>query len=450
MAALGHLLRSKIVLAVLIGLAAVYFRAVAVQTTIIEEPIRNDAREYYLSAHNLVHHGIYSRSPATLTDPRATIEPDAYRPPGLPLVIAAVLSTSSSVSAVFATMQSLNILIGVAAAVALFVAAAAMLPLPAAFVAGLMLAASPHLVSISVYLLTEPFAICLVALLLMASTMRVLDSGRTRILYFLLLGALVGCLALFRPIFIAFAPFLWLAFDSRRDRFAALIFGCAGAACVVAPWLVRNWLNVVDGDGSLIAATMLDGSYRGYIYAGDASTFPYARLADPMFETARQTVSRAIGEIATRLASDPLGSAVWYLIEKPGYLLRWDNVDGAGDVFVYPALATPFTTDLLFRTIHRAYRATHDLVVLLAAVGCAMVWIAPAVRLARFRRPHGLRMASLLLIFLYAAHFPFFAATRYALPVFPCLYVLCLVPLLVGARWLAERTERLGRTAAAA
>jgi len=199
MKALGHLFRSKIVLAVLIGLTACYFRAIAIQTTVIEAPLRADALEYYFSAYNLVHQGTYSRSAAALSDPQAIVRPDAYRPPGLPLIIAGFLSITPSPSAALTAMQAANLVAGIFAAIALFIAAAAMLPLPVAFAAGLMVAASPHLVAISVYLLTEPFAICLVALLLALTTLDVPIAGRRRFAYFFGLGATIGCLALLGP-----------------------------------------------------------------------------------------------------------------------------------------------------------------------------------------------------------------------------------------------------------
>ena len=80
--------------------------------------------------------------------------------------------------------------------------------------------------------------------------------------------------------------------------------------------------------------------------------------------------------------------------------------------------------------------STHDGIVLLATIGAVMVWFDPVARWGRFKQMQVLRMASLLLMFLCVAHLPFFTAVRYALPVFPALYLLCLVPLVVLARLL--------------
>ncbi|ETR75946.1 hypothetical protein X566_21740 [Afipia sp. P52-10] len=437
--ALGKLTRSKILLALLVGFCALYVRAVAVQTTTVDQPLRVDAREYYLSAYNLVHHGIYSRSAGDQADPPQAVRPDAYRPPGLPLLIAAFLAMSPDEQMTLPFFQVVNVLAGAGASVALFIAAAAVLPLPAAVAAGLLTAASPHLTAISVYLLTEPFAILLVAGLLMVTARAVPAKGPGRAAYFLALGIIVGLLALFRPIFIAFAPLLCLAFESRRDRLAALVAGCIGAACVVAPWMIRNALLPLDDQGSLIAATMLDGSYRGYVINDDPKTFPYPRFTDPIFETARQSVMLALSEVWARITADPPGMARWYVLEKAAYLLQWDNVDGAGDVFVYPVLDSPFASRPAFRIIHTLYASTHNLMMLLATIGSILVWTRSGRASPRMRV---LRMASLLLIFLYTAHVPFFAATRYALPVFPALYLLCLIPLVRLCRIVKEVLTR--------
>jgi hypothetical protein len=56
-----------------------YFRIVAVQDTVVDNPIRADALDYYLSAHNLAHYGTYSRSRVTIDNPSAAPQPDAYR-----------------------------------------------------------------------------------------------------------------------------------------------------------------------------------------------------------------------------------------------------------------------------------------------------------------------------------------------------------------------------------
>src|SRR5215831_7417054 len=82
---LRRLFLAKSTWIIILGVLAAYFRVVAVQETRVDNPIRADARDYYLSAYNLTHHSVYSHSPDEIV-------PDAYRSPGLPLIISAFMS----------------------------------------------------------------------------------------------------------------------------------------------------------------------------------------------------------------------------------------------------------------------------------------------------------------------------------------------------------------------
>jgi hypothetical protein len=46
--------------------------------------------------------------------------------------------------------------------------------------------------------------------------------------------------------------------------------------------------------------------------------------------------------VMNKIALDPLGMMMWYFVEKPIYLFQWTNIDGVGDVFVYPIFTSPF------------------------------------------------------------------------------------------------------------
>ncbi|WP_146617629.1 hypothetical protein [Rhodoplanes serenus] len=431
----------KVGLAIVIGLVAGWFRATTVAETEPARPaIRADAVEYYLSAYNLVHLGIYSRSPGSLANPPRPVVPDGYRPPGLPLMIAPFMAMWPDHDGILSRVQVVNVVLGAGTAMATFAAAAAVLPLTAATAVGLAVAASPHLVAFSVYMLTETPAAFLVALVLAVAALGVPGGGPwRRMLFFLALGALIGLLALFRPIFLAFAPVAGLAFLGRRQVLWAMLFVSLGAAGVVSPWLIRNAVSVPanSGDADLVATTVLDGSYRGYRYNDDPKTFPYPRFADPNFEAARKSLGLAWPQVRDRIAADPAGMIAWYLLEKPAFLLQWSNVDGVGDVFVYAVERTPFRSDLVFRAVHDIYEIAHPVVLLLAGLAAVAVWT-PLVRFAGPPdRRHVVRLASLLLVFLVVAHIPFFTATRYAVPVFPALYLLAVVPLVIIARGLA-------------
>jgi 4-amino-4-deoxy-L-arabinose transferase-like glycosyltransferase len=422
---IGGILKSKWLWLIVLASIAAFFRLTVVEWTIVDGPLRADAAQYYFTAYNLRVNGIYSRSPGAFGRPPVKVEPDAYRPPGLPLLIAAVTNQIANARHVIERVQSTNVALGVATVALIFLAAAAVLPLPAAIIAGLLVACSPHLVSFTTYVLTETPAAFLVALLLAIAAIGIPSQRATRGVFFLGLGAIVGCLSLFRPAFLAFAPLLSLAFPDRRDKWRSLIFGCLGAAIVVAPWFIRNALNVPRTDApSLLAAAVLEGSYPGLIYDGNKATFPYGGQRDPIFNETQKSVARTLEVVARKIADDPVAMTRWYLIEKPVFLLQWDNIDGVGDVFIYPVRSTPFNTDMLFKLVHGAYHYSHYVVLILAAIGAVTVWLlSETAQVAPSKRPV-LRIASLLFVFLYLIHIPFVVATRYSVPVFPVIYLL--------------------------
>jgi len=90
-----RLLTNKLIWLVVLTSVGAFLRLTAVEQTNVDRPLRADALEYYLTAYNLRHGGIYSRSPGVLVNPPAKVVPDAYRPPGVPLLIAAVMTQRS-------------------------------------------------------------------------------------------------------------------------------------------------------------------------------------------------------------------------------------------------------------------------------------------------------------------------------------------------------------------
>jgi len=417
-----------------------WFRIVAIDTTVIDTPLRADAMDYYASAHNLVHHGVYSRSQATLIDPGAKPVPDAYRPPGMPLLIAPFMHLSPQHMKIVARVQLVNVIAGLVAIVAIFLAAAAVLPLPAAVAVGLLTACSPQLISLSTYVLSETPAACLVAALLALAAVAPPADRRARAGLFLALGAIVGCLSLFRPAFLAFAPLLALAYAGRGHAREAAIFASLGAAVIVAPWVVRNLVSVPGGEApSLFARTMLEGAYRGYVYAGDPATFPYGARADPRFRELVVSPERVLAEVVQRLAASPVSQLTWYLFQKPVFLFQWSNVDGMGDIFVYPIAASPFLSNPVFAVVRAAYRFSHALLLILGALGAVAAWRTANMQSLGAQAQTVLRMASLLLAFIYLVHLPFFVAARYLAPVLPAIYLLAAFAVVAAGRALRNR-----------
>jgi hypothetical protein len=440
---------------IILGVLAAYFRIVAVQETRVLVPIRGDALDYYQSAYNLTHHGVYSRSLDHIGDRAIEVVPDAYRFPGLPLIISAfmmwpqheqILNRVLSVNlppdtATLVCVLLVNVALGIATVILSFLTAWMILPLPIAIAVGLLTACSPHLISMTTYMLTETPAAFFAILPLAIAAVKLSENAKiqnSRYL-FVALGACVGCLSLFRPVFLAFSPLISIAFLRRPDKWRALIFSSLGAALIVAPWFIRNLLDVPTGGSSQAATVILEGSYRGYFFSGDPSTFPFGGSShDPSFHVLQKSLVSTLEAVVQKITLDPFGMMKWYFIEKPIYLFQWGDIDGIGDIFVYPLVRTPFNDRIAFETVHLIFERSHIVILTLAFLGCIAPWIPAVTKIISSKTQTVLRMASLMLIFLYFIHLPFFSTARHAVPLYPTIFLLA-----VSAVYIAWEIARL-------
>jgi len=152
-------------------------------------------------------------------------------------------------------------------------------------------------------------------------------------------------------------------------------------------------------------------------------------------------VTTAAAEVLRKVAADPWGMFAWFAFRKPIYLWQFVNIDGAGDVLVYPVRGAPFDSDAFLAFTHTAMRVLHWPLVVLAAAGSILVWLPPAVRLLPQAGGFVLRTASLLLIFLALATIPLNNPVRFAVPVLPALFLVAMVPPVLLVRRIGDWVE---------
>jgi hypothetical protein len=216
-----------------------------------------------------------------------------------------------------------------------------------------------------------------------------------------------------------------IPFLRQPDKWRALIFSCVGCTLIVAPWFIRNLLDVPAGSVSLAATVILEGSYRGFTFSGDPSTFPiWESSHDLSFDLLRRSLVDTFEPVVHKIAVDPLGMMNWYFIEKPVYLFQWNDIDGIGDVFVYPVLRTPFADRIAFRTVHLIFERSHVVILSLAFLGCIALWVPTVTQIISSKTRILLRMASIMLMFLYFIHLPLVVTARFAVPLYPTIFLL--------------------------
>ncbi len=416
---------------VIIVLIGADLRLQSVFHTQLDGPaIRADARDYVLYAYNLRNFGIYSRSDAALSPrdpsvPPTLPAPDAVRTPGYPLFLTLFIGSSITEQ----TIQNIllaQVILGILTILLTFDLCRRFLPVPLALLAALLTALSPHLVTATVYLLTETLFCFLMVLCFwqLARTISKPSFGG-----FLIAGAVLGAAALTRPAVQYFiVPLALLLAFWKPVQFRLTGALVLGFALVFLPWTARNLYTLgKTSDESLMIGTLHHGIYPDFMYNDDPKTFAYPYRYDPESARIAQSVNSVFSEIAHRFQTEPVRYLKWFLVGKPLMLWSWHLTESIGGPFIYPVRSTPYVSLPYFRWSYQLMDRLHWLLVVLAALGCVLVWLPrhclgltePALLIAR--------AIALLLWFYIALHMVGAPFPRYSVPMRPFLYAIALL-----------------------
>jgi len=432
-------LRIWLMLGAVLLLGAV-LRFQAISNTVIDHPIRADARVYYLAALNLERWNVFSRAEPGAQAPA----PDAFVQPGLPLAITPFIEFPPTERMLF-RFNTLQALLGIATIALTFVLFRLFDGPAMALGAAALVALSPHLIVMTTYLLTET----LFTFLLTAGTALLafaLRDARTRpaIAAGLLLGAsaLTRATTEYLPLFllIGLYPFC----DGRVFRRAVL--PAAGTALtVIIAWKLRN-LGAIGSlaDPTLMVSTLHHGMYPDFMF----NAMPESHGAPYRFDPFSQQIDGAgsvLAELARRASADPLLYLYWYLIGKPISLLSWDMIDGIGDIFLYPVSASPYFEQPLFTFSRELIRWLHAPLSLAALAGCLIALWRPAWLGLNKQERRIVLLLGLLILYFFAIHTVGAPYPRYGIPLRPVVYGLGLLTFLrLGRHLLPTRLRQAG------
>ncbi|MEX2164140.1 MAG: glycosyltransferase family 39 protein [Sulfuricaulis sp.] len=428
-------------------LVAFDLRIQAVVNTVVDTPVRADAREYVLYAHNLQNYGVYSRTNTFVTGEQAIPVPDAKRTPLFPLFIALFLDKPPTMDNI-STITRVQAVISTITVLLVFLIACQFLPTPFALMASALTAISPHLVTMNIYLLSETLFTFLVVLTMLLITKSAKNSGHT---IRILAGLALGAAGLTHPMLLYFiVPLLiFLLYSWGWNpgwKKVGVIF--VGFIILYGAWIGRNITTLgVPGDNTLMLAALRTGIYVDMMYQNDPRSYGYPYRFDPRFEDTSRDISSVTTEIGDRFMESPVEQLRWYLIGKPFTLWSWSNIEGPGDVFVYPVASTPYRYLPQFKATHLFMHAAHWVLVILMVGGIIVAWISP--RLSGFSENTVFvaRAVSILLLYHLSIMIIGFPLPRYAIPMRPFLHIMAMVPLaLVAKRLLEMRFVPLGKS----
>lgn len=429
-----------------------WLRLAALVQSEVDNPVRGDARSYFLYAANMRESATFSRDLPELLTQRKPVA-DAVVAPGYPFFVAASLtdewkslSPADLLLSIRPALQLQTVLSILVIPIMLLVGQAL-----AGFRFGLTVAAltaiSPHLVNINIYLLTES----VFSFVFMASVWALLQCldvrSRAHVSLFLAAGALAGAAALTRPT-VQYLPFLVAVFGSMcmpRELRKWTAYLAIFLAMMLA-WSVRNYLAIGSiSDPTLMTATIQHGGYPNFMHENNPESLGIPYQFDEALSS-RSTLSETLSILGERAAERPTEYLYWYLIGKPLALFTWDIIPigtadarllVSGDIYIYPTPVTPYAGNPIFIATYIAARLCYFPLLCLAPIGCILAWLPIATRL-NMKTVSGLRLISLALVYVVAIHMIGAPFPRYSIPFQPLIYLLGLAVL-----WQLPNLRRL-------
>lgn len=429
------------VLAIIL-LVAFDLRIESVIHSVVDTPVRADARQYLLYAYNLKNYGIYSQSDTLFADGQVSPKPDAMRAPLYPMFLAIFLDRQPTVANI-AKVTRVQAIISTLTILLVFWLSRLVLPLSLALAASAFTAISPHLVTMNIYLLSETLFCFLLVLAIYALAK---TFGRQNLVTPLIAGLLLSAAALTHPMLLYFvfplAVFL-LGFWGWKNGWRKTVMLVLGFSLLYGAWMARNISTLgVPGDNTLMSMTLRIGAYRNMMYQNDPQTYGFPYRFDPNLEETSKDLPSVISAMVNEFKKAPIEQLRWYILGKPLMLWSWNIIAGQGDVYVYPVASTPYDYLPQFRATHAVMHATHWIFVVLMMGGIIISWFPPVKSGFSNEAIFIARAISVLLLYHAAVMMIGFPEPRYAIPMRPFLYIMAMLPIAVSIRWfLTKRTS---------
>jgi 4-amino-4-deoxy-L-arabinose transferase-like glycosyltransferase len=413
-----------------------YIQFTVVHRTVTDTPVRADSKRYFSYAYNLVHSRTYSDD-AIWNGEASVAVPDAIVSPGYPLFLAAIPGLKPA-DVFLLRVERVQAFLGVLSVLLAYLIGRRIMSAGGALATALLTALSPHLATISTYMLTESLFTFLLLASIQAS-LYALRSGRRGPL--LLAGATWGLCSMVRPTMQFLPPLFVLAallLPSLRKQLKPALLVLAAFLAVQAPWTVRNQLLPADAPSeSLMVKFLLHGSYPNFMFEDKPASYGYPYAFDPDSAGIRD-LPAVLGRIAGNFAAHPLKYAHWYLIGKPGAFLSWGIVNGFGDIYTYPPVHSPYLENQGFALVRLAMFWLHWPLMLLGLAGAALACWRPQVLGLDDQRRFQARLLAAIVFYAIAFHMVGAPFPRYAIPFRPLLF---LFAVLVLTRARSPRSE---------
>ena len=337
--------------------------------TQVNSPIRADAAQYTIYAYNLNTHGVFSK---TLADSPV---PDAYRSPGYPILLSQIITWAPD--AFYPTTLYVQAILSALTAGLTFLAGLFFLPLGWALAGGILVAISPHLMSLTGYVLTETLT-AFWMILGFYLWFTALERGSKK---FWMGAGLAWGMAVLTNETLLFFPFfavgIWTFFQfknsskSHRPAMAGILIFILCLSLFPLGWQIRNQMNLppeAERGSHRARATLIHGSYPEFILDDPARKY-YPHYGDPEYPAMVESAPHMLQVLTDRIMDRPWRYLSWYLFEKPYYVWSWDILQGQGDVYIYPVNTSWYQTVTWANVTRLFMKLTHPLILIITALG---------------------------------------------------------------------------------
>ena len=424
----------RIALLALVVLLSAYIQFSVATRTSIDGPVRADAVKYVAYAWNLKHYQTFSHAPFWTAAPSVSPAPDKLTLPGYPVFLSALLGPEVDQSFVDRVVVA-QAAIGVGTCLLTLLLALRLMPFGFAIAAGLLTAISPHLATMSTYVLTEGLFTFLVTAALYLGACAIAPGSRLR--RAALAGAMLGLASLVRPQ-MELLPWLLLvlclAIPSWRVHSRKMAIGLACFLLVTAPWQLRNLsVDSAPGDSDLLVSTLYHGSFPNLMYENDPRTAGYAYRYDANAPKHSASIPAVLNHIADGFREHPLRYLGWYLLGKPLCFLSWEDPANSGDIYIFPVTESPYLSDPFFAGLRALAYWLHWPLTLLALAAMLAAARRPTLLSPDRTQQTAIRLLALTLSYVLAMHMIGAPYPRYSIPFRPLIYLLAMT--MVTAMW---------------
>ena len=430
-----------------IFILGLFLRFSVLAGTVVDTPVRADAKKYVTYAYNLSQYGVYSGQNTLNNDPSEQPKPDAVITPGYPVYLSLFFDKGPIKWSQLKASLVVQTFLSALSVVMIFYIFSPTLGAWAGLAVALLTALSPHLVSANTYLLTESlFSFLMVLWLLLLSRITCRTTLGALVISGMVLAVAVLTRSWIQYFVILLLPFLlWVSGNPlfRMKRKVGAFF--IGYMMILLIWITRNYITLgVSGDSRLMLATLQGGMYPGMMYDFIPESFGVPYRFDPSTSLITTSLSSFFSMLWARVSEDPWVYLEWYLYGKAVMVLSWDIIAGFGDVFVYPIVSTPYQEAGIFKVTHSVMKLLHVPITLLAILGAVTAWVPRAFGVREGNNTWLMKILGLLFLYFILIHTIASPYPRYSIPIRPLTYGLAvyMVGFLWDITWVRLRQKR--------